>query len=118
MIYIARSPLFRVLRIALFPLMLLSLLAVNLSLIDNSEQEHSQYEIEHYEHKIIQPIRTHTAHSKVLPPQRLNYSGITPPHAPVTSATVLAVSLYPIIYLIKKRLLLYPLKYTSHYVGR
>ncbi|CQR55357.1 hypothetical protein [Paenibacillus riograndensis] len=118
MTYIARSPLFKRLRFVLVPLLLLSLLTVNFQVPDSGGEEHTRNEIEHYGHKMIQPIRTHPAQSKVLPPQRLNYSGITPPQAPVTSATVPAVSLCPIIYLIKKRLLLYPLKYTSHYVGR
>lgn len=116
MTYIARSTLFRLLQIILIPLLLLTFSEVHSQLIQGSNQEQTRSEIERSDHKIMQPARVPSLPQKFLTLSRLSPTGIIIASPAKASAVILSVSLYPIIYLILKRRLLHPLKYTSLYV--
>jgi hypothetical protein len=117
MTYIARKPLFMLLRCALIPVLLITLLAGAYGAFPHAEQEGNTPHFQRYEYKLTQPVRIHPPKYSYTPSARLAHHGFTPAEPPEPAAPLLCVSLYPVIYNIVKRQRLHPLKFTSNYVS-
>lgn len=116
MAYVARTPFARLLLILFIPVLLLSLLTVSPGVFHSHAPEGEPDNIKRYEHVLAHPVRAHSAIYKSVPSDRSVHHGITSTALPEPTVPVLCVSLFPIIYIILKRLLLHPLKYTSTFI--
>jgi hypothetical protein len=114
--YLARLSFILPLRIALVLVLSFSLSTVWSGGL-SAEQERETYGLERYELKFIAPVRANTQHSVPASVVRLSHHGNALTVTAEPPLPVLCVSFFPIIYIILKRLLLYPLKYTSHFVA-
>lgn len=116
MTYLARLSIRRLLLTALVPVLLLTFLTASPLLFHEQDSAEKHTNLERIEHKITQPVRIHKPQLPFASPLRLDHPENLLAFQPEASVPLLCVSLYPIIYILLKRLLLYPLKYTSHFV--
>ncbi|WNS45739.1 hypothetical protein [Paenibacillus sp. MMS20-IR301] len=116
MSYLERLSLPRLLKAAFIPVLLLTFLAVSSQLLHEQEPEAQQASLERYEHKMAQPARTHSSQIHYIPSVRQAHPENILALWPEASAPLLCISVFSVIYIILKRLLLYPLKYNSHFI--
>lgn len=116
MTYVARRSISRILLCLFLPALLLTLMTASSGVFHDQAPEGEPLNIKRYEHKLTHPVRAHSSIYKSVPTDRLTYHGVTPGRLPNPQALALCVSLLPVIYIILKRLLLHPLKYTSTFV--
>ncbi len=116
MTYPSCSRLSRLLRAALIPLLLFSMLAASAGRFHSADSDDHSSKVKRYEHKITHTVWKKTTLHKYMPLIRPAQHGTTSWNAGVSATAVLAVSLLPVIYLRLKRMLLYPLKFTSQFV--
>ncbi|WP_150268520.1 hypothetical protein [Paenibacillus tepidiphilus] len=107
---------FRLSAAALIPVLLLSVLAASAGLFNSTDADNSTFKIERQEHKMTHAAWKKTTLLKHMPLIRPVQQGTTSWIPGTSAAVLLAGLLLPVIYLCLKRLLLRPLKYTSHYV--
>lgn len=116
MIYLGRLSIPRLLKAAFIPVLLLTFLAVSSQLLHEQEPEAQRASLERYEHKMAQPVRAHSNQPHYIPPLRQAHPENILAPWPEAFVPLLCVSFFPVIYIILKRLLLYPLKYNSHFI--
>ncbi|WP_342423014.1 hypothetical protein [Paenibacillus sp. FSL E2-0178] len=117
MTYLARLSISKLLKAAFIPVLLLTFLAASSQLLNEQEASEVQHaRLERYEHKMAQPVRAHSTTFHYIPSARLAHPENLLALHPEASPPLLCVSFFPIIYIILKRLLLYPLKCTSHFI--
>lgn len=117
MTYLARLSLPRLLKAALIPVLLFTFLAVSSQIPQDQEPDNLSTKSERYEHKMIHPARAHSPLVQYITSMRLVHPENILALQPEPSVPLLCVSFFPVIYIILKRLLLYPLKYTSHFIS-
>jgi hypothetical protein len=117
MTYLARLSFARLLKAAFIPVLLLTFLATSSQLLHEQEPEMQHASLDRYEHKMAQPVRAHSTKIQYIPSVWLAHPENIMALHPEASVPLLCVSFSPIIYIILKRLLLYPLKYTSYFIS-
>lgn len=117
MTYLARLSIPKLLKAAFIPVLLLTFLAASSQLLNEQEASEVQHaRLERYEHKMAQPVRALSTPFHYIPSARLAHPENLLALHTEAALPLLCVSFFPIIYIILKRLLLYPLKCTSHFI--
>ncbi|GGF85013.1 hypothetical protein GCM10010912_32840 [Paenibacillus albidus] len=115
--YLARFPLIWWVQTVLIVVMTFSFPSLNVEALHSSVQEQKAYEPDHSDRKVIKHNRVHYHSPGPLALSRITYPVNTFEVPSALLLPVLCVSFLPLIYKFLKRLLLYPLKFTSHFVA-
>lgn len=117
MAYYVRWSIPRLLTAALIPVLLLIFLAASFQPVHGEEPDQQQASLDRYEHKMAKPARAYSTLFHYIKNMRPVHHENTPAHQAEASVPLLCVSFFPVIYIILKRLLLHPLKFTSNFIG-